>query len=160
MKNFVIIKDNLLNDLDCKFLLDLYNLNYDKLGEHIVNNGKTSILQLYKNIDKKIDNLINKKVDLVKKTIDPNLNIINIQIVKWQTNLEMLPHFDSLLLNHKVASVCYLNDDYTGGETFCENSFFISPKKGRCIIFDGVNIKHGVKKINGKDRYTFISWFA
>ena len=42
------------------------------------------------------------------------------------------------------ASILYLNDDFEGGETFFEDGQSVSPKTGRCVIFQSMKHFHGV----------------
>ena len=53
--------------------------------------------------------------------------------------------------------VCYLNDDYFGGETVVENMTYY-PKSGKMILFNSSKNKHSVNTIIG-NRYTYISWW-
>ena len=53
--------------------------------------------------------------------------------------------------------VCYLNDDFRGGETIVRDKF-IRPKKGGVVIFNSKKLLHGVGKVDG-NRYTLISWW-
>ena len=56
------------------------------------------------------------------------------------------------------TSVCYLNDDYEGGETLIEDDT-IKPQKGRLVVFPSKKMEHGVSLVKGKPRYTYISWW-
>jgi len=65
--------------------------------------------------------------------------------------LEDLMHYSSL---------CYLNDDYEGGELFFETGESFKMKALSCIIFpSGKPYGHGVKKIIKGKRYTIPSWY-
>ena len=57
------------------------------------------------------------------------------------------------------TSVCYLNDNYVGGETvIAENK--IKPKKGRLVVFPSKKLYHGVLPVEKSSRFTFISWWS
>ncbi len=55
------------------------------------------------------------------------------------------------------TSVCYLNDDYEGGETLLSNNM-VPPQKGRLVVFNSKNIPHGVNEVLGT-RYTYTAWW-
>ena len=56
--------------------------------------------------------------------------------------------------------VCYLNDDYEGGELYIEDRFTYKPEAGSFILFDGNIYKHGVKIITENPRYAIVATFA
>jgi hypothetical protein len=96
------------------------------------------------------------------------------ELVRWDVGSEQSPHWDDMVgtdapeehLNwckHRAyGSVLYLNDDYTGGETYYSNyDFQITPKAGRLAVHPGdKNHAHGVRKILGKTRYTIASFWT
>ena len=53
----------------------------------------------------------------------------------------------------------YLNDDFLGGEFYTESGIVLKPKKGMLTLFNGATVKHGVKKVLEKDRYSIIFWW-
>ena len=55
------------------------------------------------------------------------------------------------------TSVCYLNDDFGGGETIVSDTAFY-PKKGKLVVFNSKKLMHGVGRVNG-NRYTVIAWW-
>ena len=68
------------------------------------------------------------------------------------------------------SSVTYLNDNFTGGETYIINditlrkhvrdlSVKISPKTGRTLYFDGKQYEHGVTEVKDSHRYTLAIWY-
>jgi hypothetical protein len=84
-----------------------------------------------------------------------------LHIVKFVEGFHLGPHVDTLSSegNH-IASVYYLNDDYTGGEiNFPDHKLKIKPKPNSLIIFPGnENYLHEVRKIVGNDRYSSAMW--
>jgi predicted 2-oxoglutarate/Fe(II)-dependent dioxygenase YbiX len=74
----------------------------------------------------------------------------------------LVPHIDTLSseINH-IASVYYINDDYTGGEIyFPDHGLEIKPKPNSLIIFPGnENYLHGVREIIDNNRYSSAMWF-
>jgi predicted 2-oxoglutarate/Fe(II)-dependent dioxygenase YbiX len=84
-------------------------------------------------------------------------------IVKWYPGMNMEVHVDDgypdLSMRH-YTSICYLNDDYGGGETFLPNhNYSCIPKKGKVVIFPSY-YPHGVNLIKNNLRYTLAMWFT
>ena len=55
------------------------------------------------------------------------------------------------------TAVCYLNDDFRGGETIVMDTAAY-PKKGKLVVFNSKRLMHGVGRVDG-NRYTLISWW-
>jgi hypothetical protein len=96
---------------------------------------------------------------LYKKSIFPEF----LDIVQWNPDMEMRPHTDNVgkTFNQRhYTSICYLNDNYNGGQTYLpEHNYFCTPKKGKVLIFPS-NYPHGVSKIKNNTRYTLAMWFT
>jgi hypothetical protein len=120
-------------------------------------------------LPKEISEILNKTFELVyKKTTDFYGVTINphrqgrLHVVKFVKGFYLVPHIDTLSSegNH-IASVYYINDDYTGGEIyFPDHKLTIKPKSNSLIIFPGnENYVHGVSEIIDNDRYSSAMWF-
>jgi prolyl 4-hydroxylase len=84
-------------------------------------------------------------------------------IVKWYPEMNMKIHVDNghpdVIMRH-YTSICYLNDDYDGGETFLpKHNYSCIPKKGKVVIFPSY-YPHGVNLIKNNPRYTLAMWFT
>lgn len=55
-------------------------------------------------------------------------------------------------------SLIYLNDGFEGGEFFTDRET-IKPEVGLMTLFNGQNIRHGVRRVCGRDRKTIIIWW-
>ena len=55
------------------------------------------------------------------------------------------------------TAVCYLNDDFRGGETIVMDTAAY-PKKGKLVVFNSKRLMHGVGRVDG-NRYTLVSWW-
>lgn len=121
------------------------------------------------NLPKEIFEILNKTFELVyEKSIDLYDVAINpfhksaLHLVKFVEGFYLVPHVDTLSSegNH-IASVYYINDDYTGGEIdFPDHNLKIKPKANSLIIFPGnENYLHAVHKIANNDRYSSAMWF-
>jgi hypothetical protein len=91
------------------------------------------------------------------------VNQVNVPyIVKWSQNDKMEPHVDDLGTDqYHMASLIYLNDDYSGGEiSFISHGLSIKPNKGDLIIFPGnLHYAHEVKEVLSGYRYTIPIWY-
>jgi hypothetical protein len=110
----------------------------------------------------KVFQLVYKKsVELYNVDINP-FHKSAIHLVKFVKGFSLDPHVDTLSSegNH-IASVYYINDDYTGGEiNFPDHKLQIKPKPNSLIIFPGnENYLHEVLEIVDNDRYSSAMWF-
>ena len=156
--------ENILSEEDHKILLD-YVKNYTSWEEEpwrartIKSNS----------LPKEIIEMLNSVFEFVYKK---SVNFYNVDIshfdkselhlVKFVEGFWLVPHVDTLSSerNH-IASVYYINDDYTGGEiVFPNHNLKIKPKANSLIIFPGnENYLHEVLEIVDKDRYSAAMWF-
>lgn len=86
-------------------------------------------------------------------------NIDSIQ--RFEIGGSMSIHIDKMPYNNvKYGMVCYLNDNYEGGEIYYPDlNIEIKPKSKSLVIHRG-DIRHGVKEVlSGSDRY-FLTTFA
>lgn len=121
------------------------------------------------NLPKEILEILNSIFELVyKKSTDLYSVKINffhksaLHLVKFEKDFCLIPHVDTQSAegNH-IASVYYINDDYSGGEiNFPDHKLKIKPKANSLIIFPGnENYLHEVLKIVDGDRYSSAMWF-
>lgn len=106
---------------------------------------------------------------LVREKFELKLYPDYTDLVYWPSGLSMDVHADAVWLDgtpamfpyRYCAGVCYLNDDYEGGETFFPNfNVEIKPKKGKVVLFpSNLEYQHGVREVKG-DRYTMPIWFS
>jgi predicted 2-oxoglutarate/Fe(II)-dependent dioxygenase YbiX len=60
---------------------------------------------------------------------------------------------------YNLAAICYLNDDYVGGEIFFPHvNKKIKPKAGDLVMFPG-RFRHGVTGVTNGQRHTMLCWF-
>jgi hypothetical protein len=99
--------------------------------------------------------------DLYDVEIDP-INKDSLHLVKFVQGFFLSPHTDtSSDESLHIASVYYINDDYTGGEiNFPKHNLKIKPKANSLIMFPGnENYTHEVLTIIDKPRYSSALWF-
>ncbi len=99
---------------------------------------------------------------------EPVIYCDGIQTVVWE-GLAMPPHQDDRHPDPNephgtpwrfIASVIYLNDNYTGGEIYFPHLLeSIKPQQGQLIAFPGA-WWHGVRAVTNGARFTAPSWYS
>lgn len=173
MENLIFEIDNFFSEEKCDQILTWFkNKKKESIngGNGLFNNRTipyNTIDDLY------IKQLVNSfRFDIT--TLAQNLFKTNLypdytDLVYWPSGLSMDVHADAVWLDGSparfpyryCAGVCYLNDDYEGGETYFPNFNLNSkPKKGKVVLFpSNLEYQHGVKQITG-ERYTMPIWFS
>ena len=148
------IIDNFLSHNDCDFLI-----NYFKKSQEIRKWNDTTFIHLETTPISKIRiswirYWFRKRIE---KIVPIKLNYD--QIVCWDIMSNKQMHRDmSYDTSVDWTVVCYLNDDFEGGETLVEDKK-VSPKKGRVCLFPSAKLLHGVSLVKGNPRFTYISWW-
>jgi hypothetical protein len=146
-----LIKDNFVSKEFCESVINFYkeNKNQEKKFRDVF-----TLDLLKENLDINFVNDIHK----ISKTI--NNSIIDwVQIVYWPTNSFQGLHFDSVSTGTTLSSICYLNNNYEGGQTYFEDGTIFTPLIGRMLFFDGKYYLHGVKKVISGNRYVLAIWY-
>lgn len=165
--------ENFISNESCDEIVDWFRQqqkNQVNTGNTLFNNRTIPYSSVK---DLKIKNLINTyRFDITsyarkkfKTTLYPDYT----DLVYWPTGLSMDVHADAVWLDgtparfpyRYCAGVCYLNDDYEGGETYFPNfNIETRPKKGKVVLFpSNLEYQHGVKKVVG-ERFTLPIWFT
>jgi len=123
------------------------------------------ILYIYNSLEMAFEMCYSRYMDGHKINKDEyRLETDNIPVKKWQEGANMGPHADGYDGNKDLAFslVCYLNENYEGGEiSFPGHNITIKPKKGSMIMFPSQTpFIHEVKPIISGDRYmsTVSAW--
>lgn len=93
------------------------------------------------------------------------------QVVRWYPGMEQPPHADDMtnvehaneFFHHrKFGAIIYLNDNYSGGETYYpQHNASIKPEAGKLAVHPGdPNHLHGVTKVEDGMRYTIASFWG
>ena len=150
----VSVIDDFLSEDECDFLIDYYKKYPNKETYNatlLLSMKDTSLFDLRKSW------IRNRYLSRIKKEFPIKLNYD--QIVFWPPNSSKGMHKDgSIHKNNDWTSVCYLNDNYEGGETMIESDL-IKPKKGRLVVFPSKKMSHGVSLVKRIPRYTYIAWW-
>jgi hypothetical protein len=152
----ITIIDNTLTLTECNQLIELYYQNIDFCHTHNgtspinINNCKNNTDELYQIIKK-----ILHKVYSINKDIELDW----IEIVKWPTGAFQDLHLDIASSRTVFTSITYLNDDIIGGNTYIGNGITVGVKTGRTVLFNGIEYPHGVKKVTNGTRFTVAAWY-
>jgi hypothetical protein len=168
--NLVYEQDNFLSSDECDFLISYYREHKEKnhkstefytdrhgISSNVMWIHKTNPFNLKKTL------LFRKITKNISKRLSLKLNFF--QVVYWPTNSYELGHYGGNDFNdngtaNQWACVCYLNDNYTGGDTILGTELkHITPKKGKMIIFEGQKIFHGISLVTSGDRFNLMSWW-
>jgi hypothetical protein len=118
----------------------------------------------------KIRNLIGTEIK--QRYSIPEIYSDHLSVCRWYPGIPLTPHIDDMSdskeedsswFNHReFGVVLYLNDDFTGGETYYPNhGKEITPKTGRLVIHPGdESHRHGVRATAGGTRYTISSFWT
>jgi hypothetical protein len=145
------LKDNFLLPENCRNIINFYKSNTDNIYQF------RDVFPLLLSVDKLDKNFVKDIHDI---SIKLNNSIIDwAQIVYWPTGSFQDLHYDKASERTTLSSICYLNDDYEGGQTYFEDGTIFTPKKGRILFFDGKYYLHGVKKVTSGNRYVLAIWY-
>jgi hypothetical protein len=91
-------------------------------------------------------------------------------LVHWPVGKSMDVHGDSHYLDGSeglfpyrvVSGVLYLNDNYSGGETyFPSQNVHVKPETGKLVLFpSNLDYPHGVQTVREHERFTMPIWFT
>tara|TARA_R110000822_G_scaffold88654_1_gene205298 strand:+ start:4666 stop:5148 length:483 start_codon:yes stop_codon:yes gene_type:complete len=147
-----LIKDELMSNKECKKLISFYKKNKNKADKF------RDVFPLALDISKDLDPTLVNKINYLSSTI--NNSIIDwAQLVYWPKGSKQELHSDNASPLTTLSSICYLNEDFEGGQTYFKEGTVFTPKTGRILFFDGKYYLHGVKKVLSKDRYVLAIWY-
>ena len=158
-----IVHDNFISKSDCDFIIQEYEKKGTYHSKWCDADGFTFMLEDFSENQRMLD-ILNKIASVTGYDIEWG------EIVKRLPGTEHPKHFDIAEESTIFTSVTYLNDNFTGGETYIINditfkkhvrdlSVKISPKTGRTLYFDGKRYEHGVTEVKDSHRYTLAIWY-
>ena len=153
------VYDKFLASDECTYLISFYEKNKDKSvsfkGE---NEGLQPRWPL--NIIENWTEFIFLQNKLNQKSLYVNNSVLDyVQIVKWPIGSKQFSHYDVAHEHTTLASIIYLNDNFSGGETYFTDGMMFLPRQGRLILFDGQYFEHGVSDVNTNERYVVAAWY-
>lgn len=129
---------------------DAKTVKSNQLPQHILNMLEKVFTLVYE----KSSMLYGVDIDPIEKSA--------LHLVKFVKGFSLNPHVDTLSDESlHIASVYYINDDYTGGEiNFPDHNIKIKPDANSLVIFPGnENYIHEVLEIIDNPRYSSALWF-
>jgi predicted 2-oxoglutarate/Fe(II)-dependent dioxygenase YbiX len=92
----------------------------------------------------------------------PKTVLAEIQIVRYRAGGRYVEHRDTPALGatpRALSLVCYLNEDYTGGETvFADPAVRVSPLCGAVVVFSPV-LLHRAEPVLAGTKYVITAWY-
>lgn len=164
---------NFLSNDDCKIMSDFIQKNNDKVLIEKNSIDDENIYKLVSNIEismfeKVLENYTQKyNVEFETDPIMPahfvNWNYEKNKLLSIHSDCET-PNGDPAVPNgyyrYNLSALCYLNNDYEGGELyFPDLNKTIKPKLGDLIMFPS-RFKHGVQTIKKGFRHTLVLWYT
>lgn len=147
-----LIKDEFISKEECKKLIKFYKDNKNKVKKF------RDVFPLGLDVIKDLNVKLINNIHYVSAII--NNSVIDwAQIVYWPKGSFQKLHIDNASKETTLSSICYLNDDYEGGQTYFKDGTIFSPKTGRAVFFDGKYYLHGVKEVLSNDRYVLAIWY-
>ena len=159
-KEDITILNDVLTRKECQDLIRFYESSPILHGQGYNYVFKTVVSRHDRQpYDDYIKNILTK----VLTPIDENFLVQRAQIECRSPNTEHVAHFDERAGDFgSFTTVLYLNDTYSGGNTYIESEEPVSvqPKCGRMVGFNGHKLKHGVSMIAHDHRYTLSIWYV
>jgi hypothetical protein len=148
----ILILDDVLHEDECNALIKFYK----EIGPK-KQHRDTFVLPLQS------DMIINRTVANIVSAFNnfstSKINISWCEIVEWPEKSFHPAHIDDTDRSISFTSITYLNNSYTGGNTFFVDDIEVVPKVGRTIYFDGMFYRHGVTQVENGVRYTLPIWY-
>lgn len=126
------------------------------------------------------DPVVDLVLDFQKETLGMETTCYEAAYQIFPNTSWSFPHIHTMpsRQHEDYTTLVYLNDDYQEGELytvkwdeeltntsptvipgFGEVDLVFKPKKGTLVMFDSMNIYHGVNRVRGPDRHSLVFWF-
>jgi hypothetical protein len=179
MFNAKIVENFLSKDV-CEFIVNSVKdiSPWESGGDDFWDNRSLNIRTLFDKGHSELAKILINTKDKVKKEIEEAYGQGPVysdlfQVVRWFPGMEQPPHADDMtnvegeddlewFAHRNFGAIIYLNDDYSGGETFYpQHEISISPEAGKLAVHPGTpDHMHGVTKIENETRYTLASFWT
>lgn len=115
------------------------------------------------NIEYHNDNILIPLVEKIRTSLiqhtSKDLAVDWAQLVRWPAGSLQETHIDDASDKTVFTSITYLNNEFSGGNTYIEDDIIFKSRKGRTVSFDGQQYPHGVTRIESGERYTLAVWY-
>lgn len=137
---------------------------------HRLNKVMTISVHAENNNDSALQNIHNQFYTMLLATTIPYAEKFKIHEDLWHEGYNMLryesgeqykAHYDtSTQLGRAISAVCYLNDDYDGGELeFVNFGITIKPEKGTLLLFpSNYAYRHIAHPVKSGTKYALVTW--
>lgn len=137
-------------------------VNYKSLAQPEVRSASTLIPDDAEELCRQFDFRMNSRLKpLIKETWRVDLaDHSGTHFVRYGSADHYVPHQDTgpSLERRYFSVVCYLNDDFTGGETvFPGLGYAVTPETGKAIVFPS-DYLHGSKPVISGEKFVLVSW--
>ena len=171
--------DNVIDEADCDMIYNYMEQEKGKAKDDLDvekmpwNEGDTTA---YNRVS---DSLVKEKIkeykykinDLISEAFDKQTYPHFSDLVLWRTGRKMWWHKDNgyewdgdTMKPRKFSCVCYLNDNYKGGETLIKQGdehYTSVPKKGSIVFFTSdERCEHRVTEVTEGTRLTLAIWYT
>lgn len=177
--------EKFLTDDECKFIIDWYESH-----QYMVTTGSPDEyngIRLANIMNMEIRDLLMKAafgiIGDIRKVSDTVVYPEMVTINRWHVRGFQPPHTDlwstQEMMLHEMGymqhtpsrqwtCIYYLNDDFSDGQTYVpaddndpnSEEVVYEPKVGQGLVFQGIYVQHGVKKVRRTYRYTISFWFT
>lgn len=133
-----------------------------------VDSYTSNILNSLLEVEKEISTEFLKSFKLVEDHYRTEFNLPfnnheQYRILKYGVGQKFTDHVDDTgKIHRRISTVCYLNDDYEGGEIlFPRFNLTYKPKKNEMLIFPSFYVyNHSVSEVLNGTRYSVVSWIS
>ena len=98
----------------------------------------------------------------IAATVEPFSILADVQIVRYTPGERYAEHTDTSdagMAQRVLSLVCYLNDDFSGGETaFSEPPETVRPQTGMTLVFSP-HERHRGEPVTAGEKYVIVAWY-
>ena len=172
LEDRIVTIPNFIDKEDLDLLNNYINESKEDGGIDRKNINSKTVVNILLNSEKRIYDQICKNYTNVYGVEFEEKVLIPTHLIKWNLGYDRpmpihadcegpdgLPAMHNGYYRYNLAAICYLNDNYVGGEIFFPQvNKTIKPNKGDLVMFPG-RFKHGVTGVKSGERHTMLCWF-
>lgn len=151
----IIVSDNIFSEAECNQLIDYFKDNQSKTKQFL-NTHYLDLASASRSIAIDAVLRIQNEAHLL---LGRGFIVDWAHLVNYPAGADNPTHTDTASDQTILTSITYLNDSYSGGNTYIKDDIIFKPQTGRTLFFDGTSYEHGVSKVNSGSRYTLSIWY-
>lgn len=173
-----VLVENFLSKEECEEIVYIAEKTspWDTANSEFWDNKVLNDITIYSKVSRELGmflfDLRDRVAEAIKKSYSLDSEVYSDvqQIVRWYPGMEMSPHSDNMEntpfhehhAHRAFGSVIYLNDNYSGGNTYYpQHDISVAPKAGMLAIHPSdIGHMHGVSKVQDSTRYTIVSFWT